>query len=114
MLCVVCREGVANTNDLVIHEGQPIHAACLRQRLVEQRRKGRPLTHHQAALKFLSEHPGQAFCAECIAAALSIAARTVYLAMLKIEGAGTRRTHGLCSSCGKDRLVSVVTAERSF
>ena len=71
-------------------------------RLDERTRRG--VTQH-AILRFLGEHPGKAFCADCIATRL-FGGKNVDVAMRHLEGNDVVRQHGVCSACGKRRLVA--------
>jgi hypothetical protein len=76
-------------------------------------RKGRralrcsAMTRSEAILRFLEQHRGEMFCADCLADAL-FPTKFVYSAIVQLEGAGTHRSEGRCSACGKRRLVSGV------
>jgi hypothetical protein len=101
VLCTVCRLGVAKTTEMIIHEGQPVHPACF-----ERQQARRSPTRHEAILRLLAERRGEMLCGECIANALSLPAKRAYAAALKIEGAGARRAHRVCTICRRPRLVS--------
>jgi hypothetical protein len=61
----------------------------------------------EAILRFLKEHPGQTFCADCISRRL-FAGKDIDVAMRHLEGNGVHRHHSQCVSCGKARLVASV------
>jgi hypothetical protein len=56
-------------------------------------------------LRFLEEHRGEAFCADCLSTTL-FDGKSVDTAVRQIEGLGARRRYDGCSRCGKERLVS--------
>src|SRR6266542_3585041 len=68
----------------------------------------RRVTQH-AILRFLGEQTGKAFCADCISTRL-FGGKNIDVAMRHLEGNGALRRHGVCSSCGKRRLVAGLPA----
>jgi hypothetical protein len=63
----------------------------------------------QAVWRFLSEHRGQMFCSQCLAAAIGTT-RRLDRALTVAEGRWARRHHGRCSRCSKDRLICGLAA----
>jgi hypothetical protein len=66
--------------------------------------RGVPPPRNGIILQFLEQRRGQAFCSQCIAATLFVG-KPVDYALRQLEGLGPRREHGVCSTCGKPRLV---------
>lgn len=64
----------------------------------------RRVTQH-AILRFLREHAGQAFCADCISTRV-LGGKSIDVAMRHLEGNGVDRRHGPCAGCGKRRLLA--------
>jgi len=60
-------------------------------------------------VRFLEEHPGGAFCADCIASHL-FGTKNIDVALRQIEGGGVHRRYAACSACGKPRLVASVSS----
>lgn len=60
---------------------------------------------NQIILAFLERRRGERFCAECISGTL-FARKSVDNSLRQLEGLGARRRHGICSMCGRPRLVS--------
>ncbi len=69
----------------------------------------RPNGTQHAIRYFLGQHPGTAFCTECITARL-FPGKNIDVAMRLLEGDGVHRRSGRCSTCGKMRLVASVPA----
>jgi len=67
----------------------------------------RPNGTRHSIRRFLGEHPGSAFCTDCITAGL-FPGKNIDVAMRLLEGNGVHRRNGRCSSCGKMRLVASV------
>jgi hypothetical protein len=66
------------------------------------------MTQAQVILRFLTEHRGGAFCAECLAMKVFGMKEVTSTAILQAEGLGAQRHQGLCTVCGRRRLVSEV------
>jgi hypothetical protein len=67
-----------------------------------------PVTTTTLVIRFLREHPGEMFCAHCLAVKLMGRVTVSSGAMFEIEGLGAERRHGRCSVCGEKRLVAGV------
>jgi len=67
----------------------------------------RPNGTRHAIRRFLGQHPGTAFCMDCISATL-FPGKNIDVAMRLLEGNGVQRRNGRCSTCGKMRLVAGV------
>src|SRR5207237_9972386 len=65
----------------------------------------RPNGTRHSIRRFLGEHPGSAFCTDCITAGL-FPGKNIDVAMRLLEGNGVHRRNGRCSCCGKMRLVA--------
>lgn len=64
----------------------------------------RPADLAHVLWRFLTEHRGEMFCTLCLTLALG-GTRRLDRVLLTTEGRGARRSHGRCSTCGKDRLL---------
>ena len=65
---------------------------------------GRRVTQH-AILRFLRDHAGKVFCADCISTRV-LGGKNIDVAMRHLEGNGVARRHASCAGCGKRRLTA--------
>lgn len=61
-----------------------------------------------AIRRFLGEHPGEAFCARCLAVKITGRPTIASSAISELEGLGVRRVYERCSGCGQRRLVAAI------
>ena len=54
---------------------------------------------------YLLAHPGTPYCVFCIADALGLSVSVVRDATMRVRGAGVRDRRGVCTRCGKERLL---------
>ena len=59
---------------------------------------------NEAVWQFLSGQRGRMFCAVCIGKEV-LAVKRIDNAIMRAERRGANRQHGLCVTCGKNRLL---------
>jgi ribosomal protein L34E len=65
----------------------------------------------QRVVALLRSRPGEPLCVSCVAQHLGVRHKNAHEAMLKLEAhRGFHRAYGQCSTCGKTRMVSGVSA----
>jgi len=66
----------------------------------------RPVTRAEAVKTYLASHAGMPYCVRCITAALDGAPAVIRTACIRVrDSAEVRDTEGVCTTCGKRRLV---------
>jgi hypothetical protein len=83
-----------------------LHVEC-NERRSDHSRVGAERRHGRAVMAFLGDHPGQAFCLDCVATSVGGSADEIRAAILNPDGSAFCRVIAdrPCANCGETRIT---------